>query len=205
MAADLGADVLGFIFAPSPRRARPDLPKRLASLDVLKVAVAVGSPRSSRGSPGAEGSGLAPEVGRLLDDGYIDAVQFHGEERPEECCTMAFPYYKALRIKDRDDLERAKLYRSPRVLLDAFSARVYGGTGKRISDAALSGYAGGAGENGLPPLWLAGGLGPENVRSAVETYRPELVDASSGLESAPGVKDRERVEKYFREVEHAGS
>lgn len=187
-AAELGADALGFIFAPSKRRVDASLLPKLADLPVPKVAVVVSE---------ARGSVLPGEVQNLLSDGHIDAVQFHGDEKPEDCYAMAFPYYKALRVKDRRDLGRIRLYRCPRVLLDAFSSQAYGGTGERISDAILSA--------GLrkQPLWLAGGLDPSNIRVAVERHHPELVDASSGLESEPGIKDPARLTRYFQEIDHA--
>ncbi len=54
------------------------------------------------------------------------------------------------------------------------------------------------------PLWLAGGLGPENIREVVRRYRPELVDASSLLERAPGVKDQARLHCFFAEAAEGG-
>ena len=53
-----------------------------------------------------------------------------------------------------------------------------------------------------PGLWLAGGLGPLNARQAIAAFGPELVDASSGLETSPGVKDREKLKAYLEGVKH---
>ncbi len=190
LASGLGVDLLGFVFAESPRRVEPELLEALERLDVLKVAVVV-----TAGGPG--GRALPPGVEELLRRGLLDAVQFHGEEGPEECADLAFPYYRALRVRGPKDLGEAKRYACPRVLLDHYDPKLAGGTGKQIGDEVLSSDA-------LPrPLWLAGGLSPENVADAVSRYRPELIDASSRLESAPGRKDPGKLKDFFKEVHHA--
>jgi indole-3-glycerol phosphate synthase/phosphoribosylanthranilate isomerase len=126
-------------------------------------------------------------------------VQFHGDEGPEECATIAFPYYKALRVRSAEDLAVAGRYGCPRVLLDHYDPKLAGGTGQRIGAAVL-------GSEDLPrPLWLAGGLSPENIREAIETYHPELIDVSSRLEAEPGRKDPEKLKRFFAEVHHATS
>ncbi|MDY7029447.1 MAG: bifunctional indole-3-glycerol phosphate synthase/phosphoribosylanthranilate isomerase, partial [Spirochaetota bacterium] len=110
LADELGADILGFVFAPSPRRADPAVVRQLGNTEALKVAVVV----LNSAAPG-----LPPEVNALMKEGFIDAVQFHGDETPDACYSQAFPYYKALRIRDRADIARITAYRSPRVLTDA--------------------------------------------------------------------------------------
>ncbi len=187
-AAAYGADVLGFVFADSPRRAETALPAKLRHLRVLKAAVVTGGPGGLSGP-------LAADIRGMLEKGDIDAVQFHGNEPPEVCFPSAYPYYKAVRVRGKKDIHAAEEYRCPRVLFDAFSSRLPGGTGKRIDEklAAL-----------LPKdnLWLAGGLGPDNIRRTVREYSPELVDASSLLEKRPGKKDHDKVKKFFQEIEH---
>ncbi len=218
-AVRLGADLLGFVFADSPRRAAPQVVRECASLDCLKVAVVVSEAVADRGSPRAERRGEAatdeswpgepatgggstahrlPEgVTELLADGVLDAVQFHGEEAPEECAALAFPYYKALRLRTSAEVERIDAYRCPRVLVDAFSHGARGGTGKRLEPAIVEAV----GER--TAVWLAGGLNPENVREAITRFRPELVDASSGLEAEPGRKDHAGLAGFFNEVRYA--
>jgi phosphoribosylanthranilate isomerase len=183
----LGADALGFVFATSKRRASPSLLRELKDLDVLKVAVVV---------TGGSGSGrrLDPEVSELLDARLIDAVQFHGDEAPEECAAMAFPYYKAARVRNHEDVTAMGRYRCPRVLADAWAADSAGGTGKRVP-AELAGAVRDAG-----PLWLAGGLSPDNVGEVIDLLGPELIDASSGLEESPGRKDPAKLKKCFEEI-----
>jgi indole-3-glycerol phosphate synthase / phosphoribosylanthranilate isomerase len=197
-AAALGADALGFVFAASKRRAEPELLRELAGLDVLKVAVVV-TEDDSFGNGGARSAAvLDPEVKELLDAGLLHAVQFHGAEPPDQCAALAFPYYKAVRVRGPSDIDAMAGFRCPRVLADAWSAHAAGGTGQQIPlDLAREVWK-------RAPLWLAGGLGPDNVGGIVRELSPELVDASSGLEESPGCKDRAKLERYFREIdEHA--
>jgi indole-3-glycerol phosphate synthase/phosphoribosylanthranilate isomerase len=184
-AVEYGADLLGFVFADSPRQADPALLERLSTLDVLKVAVVVAG--------GTHGP-LPKAIAGLLSAGLIDAVQFHGDERPEECTSWAFPYYKAVRVGSPADTEVIDKYRSPRVLVDARSEGAYGGTGRQIVPETVSAAA------QQKPLWLAGGLSHLNIRETIDLYRPELVDASSGLEQSPGKKDHNALRTFLLEI-----
>lgn len=193
LAVDVGADILGFVFAESPRRADARVVRELAGLEVPKVAVVV-----ARVNGGTRDRATLPrDVAELLEEGLIDAVQFHGDEEPEECRRLAFPYYKAVRLKDATSVGSLGAFRCPRVLVDAFSKSARGGTGVRIhaEPAARAAAAG--------PLWLAGGLSPDNIREVVTELHPELVDASSGLESIPGRKDPDKLRRFFWEIGNA--
>ena len=197
-----GADILGFVYADSPRRAADRLPAELADLDVLKVAVVVCDDNPPR---------LPPPVSRLLADGHIDALQFHGDEQPEQCMPLAAgaplaaavppapevpaAYYKALRLRTVDDAARIEHYRSPRVLIDAFDTAARGGTGRRIAPELVAAAA------QRLPLWLAGGIGVDNVAQIIGEWRPELIDASSRLESRPGRKDHARLRAFFQQID----
>jgi indole-3-glycerol phosphate synthase/phosphoribosylanthranilate isomerase len=185
-----GADVLGFIFAPSPRRVEGALLEELADIGALKVAVVV----AGEGKPG-----MPEEVPALLAAGLLDAVQFHGSEAPPECAALAFPYYKALRLKSHDDVTAISEYRSPRVLIDAFDTAAYGGTGKQIDEELI------AAARQTAPLWLAGGLTPENVGEIVRRFSPELIDVSSGVEAEPGRKDHEKIRRFLEQARPAGT
>ena len=182
-AVALGADLLGFVFAASPRRAEAALLRELRDLPALKVGVAVSE----------EGTRLQ----ELLDAGLLDAVQLHGDESPGDCAALAFPYYKAIRLRRLEDLEAAQRYRCPRLLADAWSPQARGGTGERADEALVAALA------ERQPLWLAGGLGPDNIGEVVRRFRPELVDASSRLESEPGRKDPAALAAFFQEVSRA--
>lgn len=185
-AAECGADVLGFIFADSPRQAELSLLEECATLNVLKTAVVCSGEGRLR---------VLSALKKKLDEKVIHAVQFHGNETPRDCFRTAFPYYKALRLHGADDVSRIAEYRCPRVLVDAYVKGQSGGTGKSLDHDILDEIK----RRGIP-LWLAGGLGPDNVGSFINRYQPELIDASSRLESRPGKKDHTLLQQYFREI-----
>jgi len=202
-AAENGADVAGFILAESPRKADVSFVRSLGKREgfPLRVAVVTDPP-----------SALDPEVIGLVEEGFLDAVQFHGRSEDGAAGASAFkrdcrssaagrarvPYYKAERPRNADDVKALSSFGSPRVLIDAHSTKGLGGTGERAAAEAVE-----AARTALPGRWLAGGLTPENVGAAVRELGPELVDAASGTESSPGVKDPELVKKFLREVAHA--
>ncbi|GAB6088711.1 phosphoribosylanthranilate isomerase [Spirochaeta dissipatitropha] len=183
-----GADLLGFVFADSPRRAEASMLRSLGKTRALKVGVVV-----------CGGDKQFPaEVQQLLQEGILDAVQFSGDELPADCFPMAFPYYKAIRPASVADCAEADNYHCPRVLVDARSPDgAYGGSGHRIPADIVESVKG--------PLWLAGGLNPENVRQAVRDFRPELVDVASGLESHPGKKDPRKIRAFIEEVQRGAA
>ncbi len=187
-AVALGADMLGFVMAPSKRRAEPRLVRELANLDVLKVAVVVTERRD--GVPR-----LDPAVEELLHEGLLDAVQLHGDETPTECAQIAFPYYKALRMRSVDEVAAMADYRCPRVLADAYSPAASGGTGQRVPSEIIAEI------RKQRPLWIAGGIGPDNVGEVLRDFSPELIDASSRLEESSGRKDRKKLETFFTEIQ----
>jgi len=184
-AVELGADILGFVMAESPRRADPDFIRSISELRVLKVAVVV----TTDAEPDRE-------VMDLLEKGYLDAVQFHGDESPRSLRNFSYPCYKALRMKDSEDSLEIERFPGPRVLIDAWTKDAYGGTGMRIDDVSVKKAA------LVKPLWIAGGLSPENIQPVVADYRPELIDASSKLEFSKGKKDYGKMKKFFAELDY---
>ncbi len=191
VAVEAGADLLGFVFAESPRRSSVECVKACASLDVLKVAVVVAR-------DGKDSQAVLPlEVQQLLAGGYLDAVQLHGDEEPDECAPLAFPYYKAMQLRTPDDAKRLGDFHCPRCLADAFSRDARGGTGKRLDPEILEA----ARERG--PLWVAGGIRPDNVGELVRRFSPELLDVSSGLEDESGFKDGKKIRDFFAQIETA--
>ena len=87
----------------------------------------------------------------------------------------------------------------PRVLVDAKVGDKVGGTGTQVAEGLVREAA------KKVPLWLAGGLGTDNVRDAIKKYSPELIDASSLLEATPGKKDHEKLKAFFEQVNAAQS
>jgi phosphoribosylanthranilate isomerase len=182
LAVAAGADALGFVFCDqSPRCVFPE--QAAAIIRVLP--------------PFVQTVGLFVNADRALvtetaDFCRLDLVQLHGDESPEYCAALARRVVKAFRIKDISSLEPMHQYRVAGYLLDAYSPDAYGGTGLTFNweTAVIARKYG--------PVILAGGLTPENVGRAVATVSPYGVDVSSGVESAPGKKDPEKVREFIR-------
>lgn len=188
-AAELGADALGFNLWPgSPRFVPPEAARAIVSRlppFVTPVGVFVNQPRA--------------EVMRLAAAAGVALVQLHGDEAPPDCEGLGLPVIKAFRVAGPEDLEAIPAYRSAAaVLLDSRSDG-FGGSG-RAFDWGLARRAAGA-----RPLILAGGLSPGNVARAIRAVRPFAVDAASGLESSPGVKDREKMALFVRAAQEASA
>lgn len=183
MAERTGADMAGFILAPSPRRVTPDFIRSLGGLSLLKVGVVQLAP----------GQTVPPEIEELLAEGALDALQFHGDETPDFLKTQAHRGYKAISPRNAAECAVWQDIWPPRYLVDAFSPDRRGGTGNRVPEEILEGLRG-------RPLWLAGGLGVDNVAQVIDRWQPELVDASSRLESEPGIKDHEKMLRFVEEV-----
>ena len=182
LAVALGADILGVVLAESPRKADLSFFREIRDLPALKAAVVVL----------AAGESVPEDLAALVNEGLVDFLQFHGDESPALCAR--WPSFKALRLRVTDDAGRIRDYPAPATLVDAFSREARGGTGKRLSPELVE-AARSAG-----PLWLAGGLNPDNVGITLKEFRPRLIDASSGLEAEPGKKDPEKMKRYFQEV-----
>lgn len=188
LAVDLGADLLGFVLAKSPRSLGLE---KLAELvgrvpgDVLTVAVVVDADQA-----------LADKV-----LGITDRIQFHGRETPEFCARYGRRAIKAFRIRSVEDLEKLSAYERSvgAFLLDSFKEGVAGGTGETFPWSYLR-------ERRFPlPTFLAGGLNPGNVSDARRLDEIAGVDVSSGLEAGPGVKDPELMREFFAMAKGARS
>ena len=189
-ADDLGADILGFILAESPRQADLSFIRKLPPTKALKAGVVVLK---------SQGQKLPRPITQLILDGQLDVLQFHGNEDPREGSSIAYPYYKAVRIKNSEDVKKIDNFRSPRVLIDAFSSTSYGGTGKQIDKNLISEV------KKKHVLWLAGGISPDNVRELILEFNPELIDVSSKLEKSPGIKDHKKMEQFFKASNQRGT
>jgi phosphoribosylanthranilate isomerase len=190
LAFALGAEYLGFIFAPSRRRV--DARSAGALLRALQQEGVDGGPTVQR-------VGVFVNTGRRLieetaSQAGLTMLQLHGDEEPEFCDQFDLPVIKALRFKDRGVFDRVAAYRTPYILLEPYLPGSYGGTGVQ-ADWALAAEL----VRTFPDkrFFLAGGLGPENVQAAVSAVRPFAVDASSALESGPGLKDREKLKAFI--------
>jgi phosphoribosylanthranilate isomerase len=127
----------------------------------------------------------------------IDLIQLHGDESPERVRSLTdqgLPVFKAMGVKDRAMLETALEYDSPTLLLDAYAPTEYGGSGETM-DWTLGAEA--VSQCPERQIVLAGGLVPENVADSIQQVNPAGVDAASGVEESPGVKDLELVQAFI--------
>lgn len=133
-----------------------------------------------------------------------DILQLHGQESAERCRelrqSLGVKVWKALRLRDRSDLNRAADYAHhvDGLLLDAWAADQLGGTGQRLPLAWLQGF------KSEVPWWLAGGITSDALAEILARVRPDGLDVSSAVEKSPGDKDLEGVAKLVRAVDHYG-
>ncbi|MBI5765062.1 MAG: phosphoribosylanthranilate isomerase [Planctomycetes bacterium] len=189
IAADAGADAIGLVFAKSPRQVTPSRAREIVAVLPPFVA-AVGVFVNARPAT----------IRRIVDVVGLTAVQLHGDESTAFIAQLgALRIIKALRVRDRsfvDDIARLRDLCVSGVLLDAYSPTARGGSGKRFDwDLVNQARQAGALDN-APPMILAGGLTPQNVRAAIRSVRPWAVDVSSGVESAPGIKSPNLIEQF---------
>ncbi len=132
----------------------------------------------------------AGEIADLADVIGLDYVQLHGDESPEFCASLSTPVMKAIAVDSSADIVRLAAYPVAAIVLDTPSP-CYGGSGMTF-DWSLAAAA----TRGELPIVLAGGLTPDNVAAAVAEVAPFAVDVASGVESAPGIKDRELMQRF---------
>lgn len=192
--AEMEVDALGVNFWPQSKRYCP--PEAAASFlpalagRILRVGVFVNAD---------------PELPlRLLESGLLDLIQLHGDERPADCriySSHRIPFLKAIGVEGAATLADATDYRAAGLLLDAHAPGVYGGTGETIDWELAAGFVR---DHPELPLLLAGGITPDNAAAALQAVRPAALDVASGSESAPGIKDPEKVAALLRHVRAAG-
>jgi len=187
-AAALGVDAIGLIFAERSRR---------------RLGLAEGRDLRRALPPFVAAVALSMDAGFTAQREIIDIVrpdwlQFHGSEPESDCARFGLPYLKAVPMADA------------RPVADWFAD--YPGAAGFVLDAHASGEAGGSGQcfdwAQVPaerprPLLLAGGLEPDNVFDAIIAVRPYAVDVASGIESAPGRKCPQRMQRFVAEVRRA--
>jgi len=198
LALDLGADLIGFVIADSPRRVRPE------EAGAIVARLRDEGRLAGRGTVGVFVNESPAAMARAMSEAGLDEAQIHGDESPEDCADLPFPWYRALRIGSVGDAESRLSAGWPcgRVLVDALSASGYGGTGESVAAAVAivaRDIAAGMGKE----FFLAGGIGTHNVASVVRSIRPDGIDVCSGVEERPGRKSREKLERLFAELRRA--
>ena len=186
-AAAAGADAVGVVLAESPRRVGLDEAARILAHvppSVARVGVFVDADPD--------------EIRRAIEVLGLKTVQLHGSESPQLCGSLPARVIKAFRVGPGFDAAAVEPYRPyvAAVLLDGYAPGAAGGTGRTFDwDVARAVHD--------PALVLAGGLTPDNVAEAVRRVRPYVVDTSSGVESAPRVKDHARIRAFVAAVREA--
>jgi phosphoribosylanthranilate isomerase len=197
-----GADAVGFVFAPSVRQVTPDTVQQITALL----------------PPGVERVGVfaasnADEIANAVRLGGLTAAQLHGGVDLPLAAALRkrlgpdFPIIHCVHwlVEDDDASEpavRAQLSTLPdgaRVLIDARIGKASGGLGKQFNWTRASAVV-----RQFPALnvIVAGGLRPENVAEAVRVFAPYGVDVATGVESSPGRKDREKLQRFLESARH---
>ncbi|WP_019024362.1 MULTISPECIES: phosphoribosylanthranilate isomerase [unclassified Thioalkalivibrio] len=184
-AARAGTDAIGLVFHPPSRR--------YVESDRAAEIVAALPPFVT-----TVGLFVDPDPARVeqvLAGVRLDCLQFHGHESAAECTRFGHPYLKAVSMNEADD-PRPVMDAHPHAqgfLLDSHGGGRSGGSGHRFDWDTVP--------EALDRPWLlAGGLDEDSVRVALGHLRPYGVDVSSGVESAPGVKDARRMEAFVKAV-----
>ncbi len=184
-AVNEGADALGLVFyEPSPRAISIESAIEIAAHVAPFVSLV-----------GLFVNAQREQIESICSQVPLSLLQFHGDESAAECEGYNTPYIKAIRVQQRGDVVDAAVnYRQARgLLVDAYKSGVPGGTGETFDWDLLP-------DNLDVPLILAGGLNPENVRTAISRVKPFAVDVSGGVEQAKGVKDHAKITSFLREV-----
>lgn len=191
----MGANHLGFICVPqSPRYIAP------VGIAAVVEALAVAG-YSSASTIGVFANATPETIVATVEESGLTGIQLHGAEPPALCQQLrqCFPHHtliKALRVKEAATLATAQAY-APWVdalLLDAYHPDQLGGTGHTLDWDTLRDF------RPACPWWLAGGLNPDNVATALALTQPDGIDLSSGVEVRPGVKDLARVQQLFTQL-----
>ncbi len=188
LACELGVDAVGLVFAEaSPRRLT------LAQAMALRVAVSpfVSVVALFMDNPPAE-------IERVVRTLKPQVLQFHGDEHEMECRRWGLPFFKVVPMAGEVDARglAARYPSAAGLLLDGHAVGEPGGGGRSFDWSRIPGEL-------ARPWLLAGGLNADNVGRAIRAARPWGVDVSSGIESAPGLKDGEKMRRFVEEVRRA--
>lgn len=187
-AAELGADYLGFVFAPSPRQLDRAAARRFWA-DLPPAVARVGVFRDQK----------AREVAATIEEFPVDYLQLHGSESPAICRSFPQPVIKAFSPRNAEELSVLELYRG---VADLFLVDLP----KENPSAAILPLEVGRAATALgKSTLLAGGLDPENVGDFVRELHPWGVDVARGVEAEPGIKDLIKMKDFFEAVRKAAA
>ena len=185
-AMELGADLLGFNFyEKSPRYLSIKQAAEIAEQLPAYIQLA-----------GIFVNADQDFIRQAIRSCHLEWVQLHGDEDPEFCNDLrsdSIKVIKALRVKDRADIDRARLYTTDAILLDAYHPDAYGGTGLAFDWKLI--------EHSPSRIFLAGGINPDNAAQAAE-LGVYAIDICSGVEASPGKKDYQKLRTLFENIRH---
>ena len=190
-----GCDAIGFVFyPPSPR-----------SVTLAHAEILIQTVPAYVQAVGLFVNSSADEIQTILKTVPLDILQFHGDETPEQCQSIARQvgrrWYKAIQVKPGLDvvaeIQKYQDAGASAVLLDAWHPDLKGGTGHSFDWTTFPKLN--------IPLILAGGLNPDNIEQAILTTHAYAVDVSGGVESAKGIKDQQLIERFMQGVLHGSA
>ena len=193
--AELGTNAIGIISVnESPRYISPEKKKEIFKTlkdlypNIDRVSVVKDSPIDSI-------------IKGFLGEPNENIIQLHGDEDIDYCQKLKQKVpniflWKAFRIKNKEDLDKIKPYENfvDAILLDSWNEETYGGSGKRIEQKYLEDIS------FSKPWWIAGGVSTEWIDVILKNIKPNGIDISSSIETAPGIKDLEKTEQIIKEI-----
>jgi len=183
LAEQLGADAIGFIFYKMSKRyitpEQAGIISEALSAFALRVGVFVNA------NP--------EEIKSIAAVSKINVVQLHGEELSETLEQINLPTVKSFRVSENFDFSILEKYACSTFLLDTFSEKGYGGTGKTFNWGIIP-------EEVRSRVLIAGGVSDRNVENIFKQIHPYGVDLSSSLESSPGIKDHNKMKQFFNKI-----
>jgi len=183
-----GCDALGFVFyKESPR---------YIALDAFKVIVKELPPFVTK--TGLFVNADPAEIEEAIQSGFVNVLQFHGDETADFCRQFNFPYIKAVAVSSSVDLiQYAKdFHDAEALLLDAYHEHLKGGTGQTFDWNLIP-------QSLSKPIVLAGGLTVDNVKEAIKKVKPYAVDVSGGVEESKGIKNSLKIQAFIKETQDA--
>jgi phosphoribosylanthranilate isomerase len=185
-AATLGADFLGFIFVPSsPRYIQPEAAAAIAA----RVRELPNAPKFV----GVFVDESIDTMRQIAESVGLDFLQLHGTETEDDIRDIGLPVIKTYRVGDALP-DTTSCPTAEWLLFDTWTERRIGGTGQAFDWSLLAMYP------RSKPFLLAGGLNADNIAAAVSLVRPDAIDVASGVESEPGIKDHQKLERLFERI-----
>ena len=187
-AINAGATHLGFNFYPKS-------PRYLSPGKCAEIISALGIEHYALITLGVFVNESPTHIAAILDECGLDLAQLHGDETPERVAQLNGRAFKAFRGLGNNQAAYARARgagQAPAFLVDGHSPALYGGTGRVTDWNAAQALA------AQYPIFLAGGLTPENVAQAIAQVKPWGVDVASGVESSPGKKDHAKMRDFIQ-------